>query len=258
MKEIGMMFTTPMIQAIEDNRKHVTRRIIKPQPPEELQFPYGFITGGSDKRNIGKFCWTHGKVCDNRTHIVSTPCQPGDIIWCRESAMIQSMKNYDKSVRLIFKADNRLQEFHVSLKLYGQLYQYPENKWLSPYWFTREVCRLFLSVKDVHPEKLQDITEKDAIAEGVGSLFLDKIAYSGNPKYNVPMEDETLSREQFELFWNFLYAAPKSIKKNGIITHYESYPWEDVQEIREYKGKPWIVYGNPWIFKIEFERKVKT
>jgi hypothetical protein len=256
MKEIGMMFTTPMIQAIEDDRKRVTRRIIKPQPPEELQFPYGFITGSSDKRNIGKFCWTHGKVCDNRTHIVSTPCQPGDIIWCRESAMIQSMKNYDKSVKLIFKADNRLQEFHVSLKLYEQLYQYPENKWLSPYWFTREAARLFLTVKDVHPEKLQDITGDDVIEEGIKlSCRHDNYVCSAYP---CDFKNTYACKDYFKDLWDSLYAAPRPIKKRGIITHYESYPWEDVQEIREYKGKPWIVYGNPWIFKIEFERKVET
>ena len=234
-----MMFITPMIQAIEDDRKRVTRRIIKPQPPKMFNGQKVEYKGFE----VGSACF---ETKTDMWHI-KPPCRPGDAIWCRET-WSRGCNDCDQSYcggcnGYIYKAKDYEGD--------------TEAKWRPSIHMPREAARLFFSVKDVHPEKLQDITEKDAIAEGVGSLFLDKIAYSGNPKYNVPMEDETLSREQFELFWNFLYAAPKSIKKNGIITHYESYPWEDVQEILEYKGKPWIVYGNPWVWRIAFERKVR-
>lgn len=36
-----------------------------------------------------------------------------------------------------------------------------------------------------------------------------------------------------------------------------AYQWEDVQETREYKGLPWRVHGNPWVWVTEFERVSK-
>lgn len=39
-----------------------------------------------------------------------------------------------------------------------------------------------------------------------------------------------------------------------MITHYESCPWENIKETRTYRGKPWYVIGNPWVWVIAFER----
>ena len=48
---------------------------------------------------------------------------------------------------------------------------------------------------------------------------------------------------------------PVHIRVNGkrVIDHYVSYPWEDIHEEREYRGKRWIVCGNPWVWIPEFK-----
>jgi len=38
-----------------------------------------------------------------------------------------------------------------------------------------------------------------------------------------------------------------------VIKSYISYPWEDVQETREHKGKPWHVWGNPYNWALSWE-----
>ncbi|MFT8351096.1 hypothetical protein [Clostridium saccharoperbutylacetonicum] len=91
----------------------------------------------------------------------------------------------------------------------------------------KEAARIFLKVKDVKVERLQDITEEQAINEGVGELYLEYIANCGNEKYNAPMKHETLTIDQFELLWN------STIKKADI----GHYGWE----------------ANPWIWVIDFE-----
>ncbi len=65
-----------------------------------------------------------------------------------------------------------------------------------------------------------------------------------------------MNRKAFIYLWDSINEAPKPCYsgKSGkkIITHYESYPWDDIQETREYNGKPWHVIGNPWVFAIGF------
>lgn len=39
-----------------------------------------------------------------------------------------------------------------------------------------------------------------------------------------------------------------------VINHYISYPWEDIQETREYRGKPWHIHGNPYVWVVEFRK----
>lgn len=46
---------------------------------------------------------------------------------------------------------------------------------------------------------MQDITEEQAIKEGVGNLFIDHIAYSGKEKYNAPSKHETLAINKNDL-----------------------------------------------------------
>ena len=57
---------------------------------------------------------------------------------------------------------------------------------------------------------------------------------------------------------DFINAEPKpqykTVDGKKVIDHYVSYPWVDIQEIMGYKGKLLYVYGNPWVWVIEFEK----
>lgn len=72
-----------MVRANLDGKKSCTRRIVKPQPTNEIQCPLGICTDG-DKSEIGKFAFgSHeggGKMI-----FCKPPYQPGDILYVRET-----------------------------------------------------------------------------------------------------------------------------------------------------------------------------
>ncbi len=210
-----ILFNTDMVRAILEGRKTVTRRAMKAQLPEnvvELREvnPLGYLSfRTTDKLLDG---WGNRKA----------QYEPGQTLYVRETAMIQSMKNYEKAVKLLFKADDNLEQFSVSDEFYDKLLHYPQNKWLSPYWFTKEAARIFLRVTDVRRERLQEITEEQAKAEGC-ITFSDK---SGDGKFDDVMEFDLTARDAFVELWN------GTLKKDSACT------WAH----------------NPWVWVYEFER----
>ena len=70
----------------------------------------------------------------------------------------------------------------------------------------------------------------------------------------VIQDDNAVIKAHFASLWDSINAKPKPCYREKEITHYESYPWEDIQETTEYRVKPWHVMGNPWNWRVEFER----
>lgn len=161
-----ILFNTEMVRAIPDDRKTVTRRAVKPQPPKELQYPYGFISSSSDKNEVGKYCWTAGEICDGRVHTVRPPYRPGDILYVRETwAEVTDL--FGEFPQPIYKADIK---DNRDYDLLGEV------KWRPSIHMPREAARIFLRVTDVRVERLQDITEEQAIKEGVPDDWpMDKV-----------------------------------------------------------------------------------
>jgi len=131
MKAYPILFSTPMVQAILDGRKTQTRRVVK-----------------------GKECWPK---CPYG--------QPGDVLWVRESIAPTFGEYLHKETNLpfIYKADVKgltESEEKSLMKEFGFKYK-------PSIHMTKAACRIFLQVKDVRVERLQDISEYDAIAEGV-------------------------------------------------------------------------------------------
>jgi len=129
-----ILFSTPMVQAILENRKKQSRRKCAHQ------------------------YWQHSELVDfndNGCHIkvdknVTSKYQVGDILWVRETW------RQGKIVRFDYKAD------------------YPESiNWvIKRFWkpsihMPKAAARIFLEVTNVRVERLFDISEKDAIAEGI-------------------------------------------------------------------------------------------
>ena len=119
----------------------------------------------------------------------------------------------------------------------------------------RWACRLELEVTKVRVERVQEISEADAIAEGVTYTdeyleweeWVDSCAPPGSSRAS--------AKDWFGKLWDSINAKPKPVRSGGKIDHYVSYPWEDVQETREHRGLPWIVMGNPWVWPVNFEVK---
>ena len=139
-----IIFSTPMVRAILDGRKKCTRRVVKPQPPQFVDY--------FEKRGDGfKAYMVPGEPCDYP--LVKPKYQPGDVLWVRETWA----KRIHSDNRYYYKADNNL----------GAIFNREDDKWRPSIFMPREAARLFLRVKNVRVERLQDITEEDAKAEGV-------------------------------------------------------------------------------------------
>jgi hypothetical protein len=161
-----ILFNTEMVQAILDGRKIVTRRVIKTQYP----IFDGLITDTTgSKHTIGKVRFSDGK-CEGNNDYIKLPYQKRDILYVRETWLMQSMRNFDKTAKILFKAipNEILSIFKFSDERYEKFIKFfHKNGWKSPYFMPKEAARIFLKVTDVRVERLQDITEEQAIKEGI-------------------------------------------------------------------------------------------
>ena len=174
--------------------------------------------------------------------------QPGDRIWVRETwAPLVSGGSPEFNLACYQATD----EF--------------DGKWKPSIHMPRWASRYMLEVLSVREERVQDISEADAIAEGIeghnestgGDDYQDywrdySIKEEDNEGYNY-FTDPISS---FHSLWDSINAKPKPhyVSFNGCreVGYYISYPWEDIQERRVYRGKPWIIKGNPPVKVIEF------
>ena len=172
---LPILFNTDMVCAILDGRKTVTRRLIKPHYRDD-EAGFQVIT-----RMNGEFVRVEkvdenecGIFADGTERHVNPQYKVGDILYVRETAMIQSMKAVGNKVKMLFAADDALAEFSVSDAEYERLSKWAHlQRFLSPYWLTKETSRIWLKVTGVRAERLQDITEEQARAEG----FADKVHF---------------------------------------------------------------------------------
>lgn len=143
MREYPILFSAPMVGAILDGRKTMTRRVLKPQPQEDI----GLWLAERDMK--------------------ATRWAPGDILWVREGFAVHLNSGpviHEKGdghpwgspiYRATFSAalDPRCEGF---------------SPWRPSIHMPRWASRITLTVEAVRVERLQDISEADVIAEGGG------------------------------------------------------------------------------------------
>jgi hypothetical protein len=142
-----ILFSTPMVQAILEGRKTMTRRVITPQPCKEVKRFERFIETvdcGFEAR-FGND--TSVAVCDRKPKY-----KPGDILWVRETW------SRDESGEYVYRINYGTTEDD----------SFPPSmfKWKPSIHMPREAARIFLRVTNVRVERLQDITDADILAEG--------------------------------------------------------------------------------------------
>lgn len=149
-KERPILFSAPMVRAILDGRKTQTRRIIKGDPVEVVHF-----IGADDKPKYDYygFCASHRNVINK--HIQCPYGQPGDRLWVRETFFASTSK---------IAADPE-PERPVSYKATHE--GVPPSRWLPSIHMPRWASRIVLYVINIQVERLHDISEEDALAEGI-------------------------------------------------------------------------------------------
>jgi len=156
MKDVPIMFSDPMVRAIIAGKKRVTRRVAKPRKFPSLLEP-------------GAWCDDYILDPGNREWLMrDAPCATGDRLWVRETWALEQLgpPGYD---RLVFRADREACDTWNLSPTYFLESNYEPEKWRPSIFMPRWASRLTLPVVSVRLERLHEITEEDAIAEGVGT-----------------------------------------------------------------------------------------
>ena len=193
-KERPIMFSAPMVRAILEGRKTVTRRALNAQALKNIG--YGVQLGECHELP------TEGPLHPNSVDYYNDFCpfgQPGDRLWVRESwtadAQVDAVAPRDLSQGepIHYPADRGVRQTGCAMITPG--------KGRPSIHMPRWASRILLEITDVRVERLQDISDEQAKAEGV-RLYTDHAelgdwwhvegidTYSADP------------RKSFELLWS--------------------------------------------------------
>lgn len=159
MTERPILFSAPMVRAILSGAKSQTRRLLKPQPlggaPELLQH---LVAHGH-----------HRWATDEPDEDLIWKCpygQPGDRLWVREAFAIVPRTAYrcSEGVQQTLRPDD---DHDAAIYREGWTRSKGGFRWRPSIHMPRWASRITLEVTGVRVERLQDISEADAIAEGV-------------------------------------------------------------------------------------------
>lgn len=205
-----ILFNTEMVQAIKDGRKTVTRRLVKFKAGQNPQWsgyvPDGPVLYGS--HNIPA---------------VKAPYKPGDFLYVRETWQKYRVRKPQRAVphdfnetQYLYRADGEVANSDGSPFV-----------WRPSIHMPKEAARIFLRVKDVRVERLQDITDESAKAEGVRGFWLGM----GESGYAVSADSKTFYDGPVGAFANLWNSTIKP-------TDLDTYGWD----------------ANPWVWVIDFEK----
>lgn len=145
--------------------------------------------------------------------------QPDDVLWVRENFAVAGART-----RYIADYDWTDEE-----KRLGET-----AKWKPSIYMPKDACRIFLKVVSVRVERLQDISEADAKAEGICIVDNEPVLYN-NYLHNTK---------------NAMWPGYGSISKTyGFTNPKDSFHslWESINGIES-----WAI--NPWVWVVEFEK----
>lgn len=198
-----ILFSTPMVGAILEGRKSQTRRIVKSQPKNAKLADH--LVWFPNKNACHIFDPTSFDSIQNA--FIPKHYSPygwiGDQLWVRETwreAISDDCNCYVYKAGLSYKCDPPCPELEAKLAINGG--------WKPSIHMPKKACRLWLEITNVRVERLQDISEEDAIAEG--AMFTD--FGKDNPGWHflpVKSSDECLStaRYAFGNLWESINGA---------------------------------------------------
>ena len=156
-----ILFSTPMVRAILDDRKNVTRRVVKPQPPTSLS------------KVIDSGIWTF--TCSNPGEEWKCPYgQPGDLLWVRETFAIIDDREFGGKRYPQYKVDRPNDAYPGDWPEEEARGNPDAPKWKPSIFMPKKYARIWLEITGVRVERLQDITYAEVIAEGLTWLLTDE------------------------------------------------------------------------------------
>lgn len=222
MKERPILFSGPMVRAILDGRKTQTRRVVKLRDKTGTYSAFGGDGWPESENQYGD--WRRD------------PCPygvPGDRLWLRETWQeffedeIPPGRHRGPQGRMGIPLRPGLKSF-VVYRADGDLWDklVGEARWRPSIHMPRWASRLTLEIVSVRVERLNDISEADAKAEGIERLKSGRGWYDPTTSKGAVHLGHYLAtaREAFEVLWDSINA----------------------------KRHPWS--SNPWVWVVEFAR----
>lgn len=217
MKERPILFSAPMVRAILEGRKTQTRRIIKPQPEPMGHGDFGL----------------HPKFGGGRKPLTTPYGIPGDRLWVKETYLpVLDCPELPCQCEDEGPVIHRLVLYRATDEHRLENWRYSDDEddalpaWKPSIHMKREYSRITLEVAGVRAERLWDISNKDAWAEGCREFpdhpGKDYSSYWAlDPDGGAPLADTP--RDEFAGLW-------RSIHGDG--------SWQE----------------NPWVWVIELKR----
>ncbi|MEZ7136850.1 hypothetical protein [Komagataeibacter sp. SM21] len=232
-KKFPMPFNTDMMHAILDGRKTQTRRVMKAQP---VPFKGGVYPGHVAKHAapyIDAYCsekktasnprgmsnewcwWTKDDRCGPL--VGKCPYIPGDLLWVRETW--RTLQKWDCMAPRHLMDDIDNIDYAASGYMRNPLWVWGKNR--PSMFMPRWASRLTLRITNVRAERLQDISESDAMAEGAPQ-------YSSSTKIKRPFSPDWKGhyKRGFQAVWDACYGPE----------HWDANPWVWVYDFEVIRG----------------------
>lgn len=161
-----ILFSAPMVRAILEGKKTQTRRIVKPQPDNPETFGVSPVWGyGMHLDGVFRLHAAFNEKGRRADRFLPCPYgTPGDWLWVKETFASERQEQVGTgAVRWLHPDGDRC----------GARYRADVNpssdgrRWKPAIHMPRCLSRITLDVTAVRVERLQDISEEDAIAEGM-------------------------------------------------------------------------------------------
>ena len=187
----GKIFNAQEVQAIIAGNKTQFREVIEPYPILSDDKSYwqfkGVIWAGENSSYAKNFG-------DNARPVMPDLCpyQVGQKIFCKES-----FDGY---------ADSKLlDKYNIFYRADGKLFK--GSSWKPAQHMKQEHSRLTLEITDIKVERLQDISKKDCIKEGIEKMWLEE--NEDFPRYTFGKHSFFEVKEVFRDWWNSTHKKPE-------------------------------------------------
>ncbi len=212
MKTRPILFGGKMVRAITDGRKTQTRRVIRPQP-EQMYWAGRDRYLWRPKRGMFVDAWAEKQLAQKMAEHCPHGA-PGDRLWLKETwcplGDIEAHARAGEPVDIAYKADwdadgvDREEARDAGV-----------DRWRPSRFMPRWASRITLEVVSRRAERVQDISNADVIAEGIGRWTFAVGAWADDPPD---------PRWKFIELWDSLNAKASN--------SFESNPWIWVVEFR--------------------------
>lgn len=156
-RDLPILFSGPMVRALLAGAKCQTRRLVKPNPRDGAFYP---LDGWPHRSLDGE---TNRRMGEEEP-LPSPFGGPGDTLWVRETWCAISEPHQPGGGHYLYRADDGEAE-HVITRA---------KAWKPSIFLPRGASRISLRVTSVRVERLGEISEADALAEGVAHVLPER------------------------------------------------------------------------------------